>query len=611
MNKISIYQWPKNKEYPSLNCIEVEIDIENIQKRLSSLDDIAMKMSLIETDPKLLMSLFAQVESDYWNTRSLIDEFYFLGYSELALNIKNQQALKMANLAEKFTVLLEQRLVLFLRMFNKLLFSSQVSNYSESNPFTEYSSSHYAHLNHFYFLRKSREIRQLSDETENIIAMLSSSGVTSWRQLYKEAMGEIEFSCNIEGKPTKIGAALAFTYLQHPNRTIRRTIWQGLQKEWRTKEHRICKVLNSIVYWNINVHRIRYPESPNDFMNPILQSHCLSQESVTAMVNATKRGKSTLQRGLQICTKMMGVSKMEPWDMFAPSPWNNLLGELSLTDACQKIQDAFKPIFPEFSDFIRFVTQNQIIDAEPKPHRRPGAFCAYLPKTKTIRVFNTWGKSLVSMGILTHELGHAFHFWLLKDESYHGSSWPPSLEEIPSTFAEICLVEQLIQSTTDLLEKKIYLWQKILYSTLVLLGSSATLDLERKIYEARSKNYLTVNDLNALSTEVYRKWYGDSVSTTGKSWLQQRHYYVAEEPFASVRYIFGYFIARVLSKKQQEMGQSFFPKWKSFVKNLHLADVNDLFKDHFDIDLSTKEVWDIGLQSIADDITQFENLLDK
>ena len=53
------------------------------------------------------------------------------------------------------------------------------------------------------------------------------------------------------------------------------------------------------------------------------------------------------------------------------------------------------------------------------------------------------------MGILSHELGHAFHFWSLKDAPYHGLCWPPSLEEIPSTFTEIALVEELIQQSSS------------------------------------------------------------------------------------------------------------------------------------------------------------------
>ena len=47
-----------------------------------------------------------------------------------------------------------------------------------------------------------------------------------------------------------------------------------------------------------------------------------------------------------------------------------------------------------------------------------------------------------NVSTLAHELGHAYHSWVLKDQPFFLQDYPMNLAETASTFAEAVLAEQ-------------------------------------------------------------------------------------------------------------------------------------------------------------------------
>src|SRR6185295_12438460 len=54
-----------------------------------------------------------------------------------------------------------------------------------------------------------------------------------------------------------------------------------------------------------------------------------------------------------------------------------------------------------------------------------------------------------SMSTLAHELGHAYHSWVLRDQPLVLQDYPMNLAETASTFAECVLAEERLAQTTS------------------------------------------------------------------------------------------------------------------------------------------------------------------
>ena len=65
----------------------------------------------------------------------------------------------------------------------------------------------------------------------------------------------------------------------------------------------------------------------------------------------------------------------------------------------------------------------------------------------------TFTQSNDSMSTLAHELGHAYHTWVLRDQPTFLRDYPMNLAETASTFAESVLGESRLAAATTRNEK--------------------------------------------------------------------------------------------------------------------------------------------------------------
>jgi len=53
--------------------------------------------------------------------------------------------------------------------------------------------------------------------------------------------------------------------------------------------------------------------------------------------------------------------------------------------------------------------------------------------------------SLKDISTLAHEIGHAYHSWVMRDLSIFESNYPMTVAETASTFSETLLSERLVE----------------------------------------------------------------------------------------------------------------------------------------------------------------------
>src|SRR5690606_37373634 len=101
----------------------------------------------------------------------------------------------------------------------------------------------------------------------------------------------------------------------------------------------------------------------------------------------------------------------------APLPVGGSAGtQISYDRACEVIVKTFADFSPDFGDFAKLAIEKCWIEAENRPGKRQGGFCTGFPTNKESRIFMTYVGTSDNMSTLAHELGHAYHSYVLKDQ---------------------------------------------------------------------------------------------------------------------------------------------------------------------------------------------------
>src|SRR5690606_35051904 len=117
--------------------------------------------------------------------------------------------------------------------------------------------------------------------------------------------------------------------------------------------------------------------------------------------------------------------------------------------AVDTVLRSFHSFEPGMEEMARRVFAKGHIDSEVRRGKRSGAFCwSVIPDLDPWVLVNFQGKA-DDVATLAHELGHAIHAMLASNHTVftHQASLP--LAEPASTFAEMILVDRLLEQETD------------------------------------------------------------------------------------------------------------------------------------------------------------------
>ena len=118
------------------------------------------------------------------------------------------------------------------------------------------------------------------------------------------------------------------------------------------------------------------------------------------------------------------------------------------------------------------------------------------------------------MTTLAHELGHAYHSWVMRDMSEYECHYTMSLAETASIFAETTLADYLTKKARTPEEKMEVAWEKANNAISLLLNIPARYEFETALYQQRPHGTLSPADLCALTDQAWKKWYGDTLTET-------------------------------------------------------------------------------------------------
>ncbi len=451
--------------------------------------------------------------------------------------------------------------------------------------------------------------KMLSEKEEILLTALSTSGFEAWSNLYSTLSGTVRVRLEMNGKTEEIGIAQASGMTRSSNALERKTAWQGIQQAWKTHEEAAASILNGLAGWRLEIYKKKSHTEAVNYLTSPLHENRIQKETLDAMMTAIENNRLDLQKSLPVMAKLLKKSKLDPWDLMAPAPIAKTEAKIEFSQALQMITKAFSGAHPSFGQFVEMMAEKKWIEARVLPNKGNGAYCMGFPKSRTPRVFQTFLGSNYDISTLAHELGHAYHSWVLKDLPIDETEYPSTLAETASIFAETVLADELIANCKTKEEKLEFVWGEAEGAIALLLNIPARFEFEKNFYELRKEKVVSPKELSLLMDQAWTKWYGNHLSENDKMfWASKLHFSMSGASFYNFPYAFGYLFALSVYARRKELGADFWPKYQAILMDTGRMTAEDLVQKHLGEDIRQPQFWQKSLNVVKSKLANLQEL---
>lgn len=449
----------------------------------------------------------------------------------------------------------------------------------------------------------------LSDEEETLLQALGTPGLHAWGDLYGKLSGSMRCELKYPDRTETVGLAQASALIRNQDEQTRRVAWTSIQTAWTTHKESAAAILNSLSGWRHEVNKKRAHTAPTHYLDQALFYSRISKETLEAMMSACYENIEMSRRAPLAMAKMMGKKALAPWDLLAQSPVSGSKSERSFEEGLSMIKEAFAQADPSMAEFVEMMTEKRWIEGRILPNKRNGAFCTGFQKKREPRVFMTYMGSNSDISTLAHELGHAYHSWVMRDLPRTQTHYPMTLAETASIFAETLLHDVLLEKAQTKEEKIEFAWGEIEGAAAFLINIPARFEFEKNFYELREKRTVSSEELSKLTDEAWTKWYGPSLSETDKMfWATKLHFAISGVSFYNFPYTFGYLFSMSVYARRHELGSDFMKTYINILRDTGRMTAEDLIMKHLGEDIRRPEFWRKAIAEINKKITAFEKL---
>jgi oligoendopeptidase F len=344
---------------------------------------------------------------------------------------------------------------------------------------------------------------------------------------------------------------------------------------------------DSLVADRLAVDRLRGHGDP---IAPANLENELDGGLVEALLAASEAHVEIAHRWFRRKAELLGLERLDAVDLQAGALEGRLL---PWDEARRLVVDMFGNVTPALGrEADRFFSENRI-DAEPR-RGKPFGFFMLWPSTRVPGFVSVhWTGQLKELAILAHELGHGTHKALAAQVQTDNSLKQGfATAEIPSTFAELLLVEHLLATDEDL--GRTLLALQLDGAVGVAYNSAAFARFEQAAYALRADGQaLTADRLNALCEAATAKVWGDTVTDElgcGKLiWASLQQF--VHFRFYSYSYTFAFLLAAGLVGRARDRG--FAERYERFLTAGGSASPEQLLAI-LGVDLNDPEIWNDG-----------------
>ena len=459
-----------------------------------------------------------------------------------------------------------------------------------------------------YYLGRLREdaARTMDPELERLAADLGVDGFSAWGRLYDEMSGRLEFDMNTGTGTRKVPMAQKRGLLEDPDPAIREQALVNSNRAWQEVEYVTASCLNAIAGTRLTLYRYRGRE---DFLEKALFDAAVERETVESMWKAVAGKRETAWRYLRKKAELLGKDRLGFQDLSCPIPRGG--SKLySWDEARNLVLDAFSGVYPRLGEFSRAMFDKLRVESEKRAGKQPGAFCTTSLQSRESRVFMTFGGGLGDVQTLAHELGHAFHSSLLKEQRPFAARYPMTLAETASTFAERTLQNAVLDAPSTPQGVKLQILAARLNDAATFLCDiHMRYVFEKDFYAERKQGEVSVSRLKELMLSAQNHCFGDTLDQNERDpmfWASKLHFYITGVSFYNFPYTFGYLLSLVLAGSVRREGEAFLERYEEFLRLTGSDTAEGVARRALGADIRESVFWEQAMEDIALDMERFE-----
>ena len=454
----------------------------------------------------------------------------------------------------------------------------------------------------FLFENLSKSSRYLlSGQAEAVMAKMQLSGGNAWSDLHGYITSTVPVT--YRGQTINLSAVRNLAY--DPDPQVRKDAYEAEIACYDRIKDAAAFALNSIKLETLSDCELRGYASP---LARTLEHSNMEAATLEAMLGAMDEYSPKFWQYLKAKGKALGHENGLPWyDLFAP------MGKSSTKFTTQQSRDflveQFEGFNPDEAKMIADAFDQEWIDFFPREGKAGGAFCAGVEAIGQSRILTNFDGAFGDVVTLAHELGHAWHNECIKDHRVLNHDYSMPLAETASTFNECVVMASAIKKAADDQEKLALIESQLQDATQIICDIYSRFRFEKSVFEKRPEEFMHADTLCGLMLDAQKASYGDGLDPETLHpymWVCKGHYY--GPTFYNFPYAFGGLFARGLYAQYEKEGQSFIPKYTKLLHTTPVATAENVAKVA-DIDLTDKDFWRGALQTIADQIDLFCELV--
>ncbi len=457
-----------------------------------------------------------------------------------------------------------------------------------------------------FHLNEEREEARLkmSPEMEALAMELAADGYHGWNRLYGQISGDpqVEF----KGKPMSLGQ-LQYKMYDDPDRNVRQAAFELYENTWADIAKSCATALNNQAGFRLALYKNRGWDS---VLKEPLMNNRLTIDTLDVMWSVIDAKSCKLLDYFAAKAKLLGIDKLGWCDVHAP------VGESTRTftypEVADFVVDNLGHFNPDFAEFAQMAITNRWVEAEDRPGKRAGGFCTGFPLHKQSRIFMTFTGSTNGMLTLAHELGHAYHSWVMWDLPPGARRYTMSVAETASTFAEEIVRDASLQAATDDAERLSILATKLNDAASFMMDIRSRYDFERAFFKQRAKGALSVDELSELMLNAQKTAFKDGLSQYHPLfWASKLHFYITAAPFYNFPYTFGYLFSSGVYAQAQAEGPAFKDKYIALLRDTGRMNTEDLARTHLGVDLTKPDFWESAVDRALSNVDEFVTLAEQ
>ena len=450
---------------------------------------------------------------------------------------------------------------------------------------------------HLLRVQRSFKPHRLTEPEERMLTKKSLTGVEAWRRLLDEQLSALEVALDGES----IGLPEAIDRLSSAERAERRraaaAVTAALAPGLRTRAH----TFNVILADHALDDRLRQ----YSHWLAALTSSARRRMSQCAPSSTRSCTATTSRNAGRLKAQALGLARLADYDRYAsvagPEPrvgWD-------------RARELVVSSYGGFSDELgrqadRFFAERWI-DAETRPGKTPGAYCAPTVPEGHPFVLVNFGGRLDDVLTLAHEIGHGLHFLLAAPRGLLQTQAPMTLSETASVFGETLAFAHLMTLDEDPVGRFRLLARQLDDAIETVFRQVAIHRFEDAVHrERRARGELSVERIGELWISANDEMSGPSVELTDgyRSWWSYISH-VFSSPGYVYAYAYGQLMALSIYRRYLEQGESFVPRYLELLTAGGSRSLEQL-AHIVGIDLGDQGFWDTGLGLIDQRLAEAE-----